>query len=809
MKRLKFEIIKLPRHFFSNSPVKLSNSERIDLLLINFEESVKEMKRFLQESGYSRRHFFNSNVKISDTFGGKSEAFKKNILMRADELTESEFSKSIITLGSIYRYKEAEALFRVAKLNFPYSSDIFSSMIYSYGKVGEYQEALKLFEDAVINPSIHPNKKMFEALLEAYSVQVEKQLLRASALDERILESSSSIYRQAHSERVLNEISIEPALKIYREMLQLKFSPSISTITRIIRLAGRLKRYSLIEDMQRECERLNLKFDSQAFEVLLFAQMQCCRCEEAEETLKKASLNLEPKDLGRLLNVLLFGYCKLRRPLEVNKLLKQFHKFEIELSPSSISFVIGTFSKCGFIKDAEEYFEKLKLKSMNSFSLIIPAANHLLAAYLRDDNFDKFFSLVDELSSNRDQFTNTMIFEALSRSPKDQNRLSKEIEQTKLHVTRKSLSPMELASLFKCLFTHFEGDDRLIKDFVYYLQQEIKESSEENRKELQMILLDVFAKLGEWDQSINTIESIINIESESRGNHPIDPIIFAKLMTAAGPNPERIEFVFNWMNKLKCWRDPSISTAAMEFYWKAGHSQEARELWEEIKSKRNKAKSFSVAISVMAQILLKEEGPFTALNHLNHYKTLWNDLSVQMYLQAIRLSGTDSSRTVAEFFFEKAIKMNPPPSIEVCNEVLISTLNSKESLSRVSTWMCQSGAHPNVQTINILTNENGNIEIAEKLINEMIKAGGHPSNELLLRMISGQLNLSKELGNPLHLSAETYSNLLLTRPSPSDKIKLNLYTIWYNFFIKSGHFEKAEKIKDEIRKLKIPLDVDF
>ena len=135
------------------------------------------------------------------------------------------------------------------------------------------------------------------------------------------------------------------------------------------------------------------------------------------------------------------------------------------------------------------------------------------------------------------------------------------------------------------------------------------------------------------------MKSIIAIESDSRGNNAIDPLIFAKLMTSAGPNPERIEFVLNWMKKLKCWRDPAILTAAMEFYWTAGNSEEARELWEEIKSKRNKAKSFAVAISVMAQILLKEEGPFAALSHLNHYRNLWNDSSIQIYLKATRLSG--------------------------------------------------------------------------------------------------------------------------------------------------------------------------
>ena len=81
--------------------------------------------------------------------------------------------------------------------------------------------------------------------------------------------------------------------------------------------------------------------------------------------------------------------------------------------------------------------------------------------------------------------------------------------------------------------------------------------------------------------------------------------------------------------------------------------------------------------------------------------------------------------------------MNPPPSIEVCNEVLVSVLNNKDSLFKVTNWMRQSGTHPNVQTVNILANEN--IEIADNLVNEMIKAGGKPSNELLLRIISGHL----------------------------------------------------------------------
>ena len=149
--RFKLQIIKLPRHYFSLSA---PNSERIDSLLSNFEESVKEMKRFLQDNGYSRRHFFNSSAKISDTFEAKSEKFKETILKRADELNESDFSKSILNLGSIYRYKGSRKSLSSGKLNFPHSSDIFSSMIYSYGKVGEYQEALKLFEHVVLNPSI-------------------------------------------------------------------------------------------------------------------------------------------------------------------------------------------------------------------------------------------------------------------------------------------------------------------------------------------------------------------------------------------------------------------------------------------------------------------------------------------------------------------------------------------------------------------------------------------------------------------------------------------------------------------------------
>ena len=89
---------------------------------------------------------------------------------------------------------------------------------------------------------------------------------------------------------------------------------------------------------------------------------------------------------------MLFGYCKLRRPLEVNNVLKQFHKFGIEPNSSALSFIIGTFSKSGFIKDAEEQFNKLKSIEIGkkSSGLIVPAANHLLAVYLRDDNFDNF-----------------------------------------------------------------------------------------------------------------------------------------------------------------------------------------------------------------------------------------------------------------------------------------------------------------------------------------------------------------------------------------------------------------------------------
>ena len=89
----------------------------------------------------------------------------------------------------------------------------------------------------------------------------------------------------------------------------------------------------------------------------------------------------------------------------------------------------------------------------------------------------------------------------------------------------------------------------------------------------------------------------------------------------------------------------------------------------------------------------------------------------------------------------------------------------------------------------------------------MIKAGGKPSNEMLLRMISGQLELSKELGDSLHLTAEKYSNILLERSS--DQIKFNLYKIWYKYFIKNGQIEKAEKIKEEIINLKLPLDEEF
>ena len=314
----------------------------------------------MQESGYSRRHFFTENSKISEKFEDKTLRFKENILQRVNELSEWEFCKSILSLGSIYRWKEAEIVFKEAKLKYSESADIYSSMIYAHGKVGNYIEALKVFEELLGKSSNLLNKNMLEGLLEAYSVYVEKQILTANSMNEQTLETSNSIYRQTNSERILMEISMDPALKIYSQMLQLKFAPSISTLTRIIRLAGRLRRFSVIEDMERECERLLLKFDAQAYEVLIFAQMNCGRSEEAEESLKRALSTCTVEEFPRLLNVMLFGYCRLRRPSEANRLLNHFEELGVEPSTSSLSFLVGTTAKCGFINDAENFYKKLK-----------------------------------------------------------------------------------------------------------------------------------------------------------------------------------------------------------------------------------------------------------------------------------------------------------------------------------------------------------------------------------------------------------------------------------------------------------------
>lgn len=790
-------MIKLPRQFHQFSTV---STERIDSLINNFEKSVQEMKRFLQESGYSRRHFFNdSKNAISRKFEGESQKFKLSLLNQSAKLTEFDFSKSILSLGSIYQWKEAEVVFNVAKMKFPTCSDVYSAMIYAYGKVGEYSLALKVFEEVVSKPSNSINKKMFEGLLEAYSVHVERQILIANSLDERALEFSDSIYRQARFERVLTEISMDPMIRIYNQMLQLKFLSSISTLTRIIRLAGRLRRYTVIEDMLRESERFSLKFDAQAFEVLIFAQMQCGRSEEAEDTLKKALNCIGHEEMSRLLDVMLFGYCRLRRPLEATKLLKRFEDQGLKPSSSALSFLIGTAAKSGIISDAEEFYQKLKQQSMHhsDTNLLVPAANHLLAAYLRDNNFEKFFTLIEEFDQNvRDQYTNTMLFDALSRC-KNQQRLSKEIEHIKkLHVAKTNLSCMELSALFRCLFTHFEGDDVLIQNFVKYIQDEIKERSDDKRKELQLILLDVFSKLKEWDRSVELVETLISSDLSI-----VDPIVFAKLMTAAGANAERIEFVLNWMGRVKCWRDPAILTAAMDLYWQAGYSLEARDLWEEIKCRRNKARSFSVAIAVQAQILLKEDGPAAALNHLNTYQNLWNDTAVQVYLKASRLSGSIGSQEIERFFFDRLVRMNPPPSIEVCNEVLIFIRNKQESLERVVEWMCLANCHANVQTMNVLLAEIENRNYlgvaAERLLSEMLRAGAKPSDELLLRIISGQLEHSKDVDtNP----AESNSKILLERPL-DPQIRAKLYLLWYNYFVKSGQTEKANEIQLEINKI--------
>ena len=795
MKRFKFQII--PKRVLTNIST-VESTERIDSLLIKFETSIKEMKKYLQESGYSRRHFIkeDNTRRISDKFEDESLKFKEMILKRSNELNEWEFCKSILNLGSIYRWKEAEIVFKEGRLKFPESSDIYSSMIYAHGKVGNYVEALKLFEESSLKNIL--NKKMFEGLLEAYSVHVEKEILEANSLDEESCNftcNNDSIYRQMHTERILMEISMEPALKVYSKMLKLNFKPNISTLTRIIRLAGRLRRFSVIEDIQRECERFLIKFDAQAYEVLIFAQMNCGRSEEAEETLKRALNDCTIEEFSRLLNVMLFGYCRLRRPLEANRLLKLFEELGVQPSNSAISFLVGTSAKCGFINDAEGFYKKLKLSK--SSNLLIPAANHLLSAYLREDNYEKFFNLIDELGLERDKYTNTILFDALSRS-KDHERLSKEMKLTKFNVMKSNLSPMELSSLFKCLFSHFEGDNELIKEFSDYVI--IEGYQIENRKEIEIILLDVFSKLKEWNRCIELVESLIKIKIE-----PLT-LIFSKLMTAAGPNPEKIEFVLNWMKSSNCWRDPAILTAAMEFYWQAGYSIESRELWDEIKSKRNKAKSFSIAISVMSQILLKEEGPISALNHLNIYKKLWNDEAIQVYLKSLRLSGLNESKEIETFFFEKVIKMNSPPSIDVCNEVLISILPKKEIiLNRIINWMCQSGCHPNVQTMNILLSDERDDErdsmrlAAEKLLDEMIKVGGRPSDELLLRIISGIIYKLKESSSTL--KPESYSKILLNRTNLNPQIKFNLFLIWKKYFEKFGQIEKVEQIKLEIDKI--------
>lgn len=795
-KSLQLSLLKLPQKNYET----LKNTERIDSLLKNFENSVREMKRFLQERGYSRRHFFSpSDSEISQNLKEKSENFKETILNRADELCEWEFTKSILNLGLIYRWKEAEILFERAKLRFPQSTDIFSAMIYTYGKVGLYTEALKVFEEVVAKPSSQLNLKMFEALLEAYSVHVERQILAANSLDERSLETGDSIYRQAHLERILSEISMDPAIKIYNQILELKFSPTISTITRIIRLAGRLRRFSLVEDMQRECERLNLKFDPQALEVLIFAQMQCGRLEQAEETLYRTKDILErlpEEDLRRILNVMLFGYCRFRRPLEAKRLLDTF---KIEPSPSALSFLVGTAAKCGFIKDAEEFYKKLAVSNSQTTNILVPAANHLLSAYLRDADIQKFFELIDQLGpENRDKYTNTMLFDALSRS-QDLNRLSKEIEQVKVYLSRTNLSSMELSSLFKCLFAHFEGEDLLIKDFVKYVQGEIQERSEESRKELQLILLEVSSKQREWDRCVEIVRELMKTSLIP------DPLVFAKLMTAAGPNPERIEQVLNWMRRVKCWRDPAILTAAMEFYWQAGCSNESRALWEEIKGKRNKARSFSVAIATMSEILLKEEGPLSALNHLNLYKNLWNDTALRVYLKSLRLSASNSTEEISKFFFERATKMNPKPSVSVCNEILISCITKLEIIEKVADWMSQNGCHPNVQTVNILLatgpgNETTKLlKVACGLLDEMIKVGAKPSDELFLRIISGLLEGGPQ--NNQVPQAEFYSKVLLERPLTSPQTKLQIYSIWLKFFDKTGQLDKVQEIQEEIGKL--------
>jgi pentatricopeptide repeat protein len=812
-----FQIIKCSRYNFSTF------KERIDTLLSVFEESVRETRRVLQENGFSRRHFLcetSGNARIRTSFQAESEKLRMEILSRVDELNEFEFSKSILSLGSVYRWKDAESVFRIAKLKFPHCSDIDSAMIYAYGKIGKYSSALMVFEEASRRKQI--NYKMFEALIEAYSVHAERQILDANVTDTDSLEvSNNPVYRQAHSERITNEISLDPVLRTYQQMIQLNFIPRISTITRIIRLAGRLRRFGAIENMLRECERLNIKFDTRAYEVLMFAQMQCGRSDEAEETLRRAlqQFGYDSVDSPRFLNVMLFGYCRLKRPLEANRLVKQFSAVGVEPNCSALSFLVGTAAKCGFVLDARELFVKLSqaLKSSSSAdnSLRTPAANNLLSAYLRESDYDSFYALLDELDGeppaffSRDRYTNVMVFDALNRS-RNPERLRSEIERIKVHLNQNSkVSPMELSALFRCLFTHFNGDEALLREFIDYLQSQIRDRNDESgKRELRMILLDVFSKLGEWEKCVELVEMILL--EHSRTTLAVDPAVFAKLMLAAGPNSHNIEFVFAWMDRVKCWRDPAILVSAMDLYLQADCLEPIRILWEEeVKIRRNRAKTLSVAISIMARVFLLEEGPISALIHLNNYRSLWDNVSVQVYLKASRLSNTLGSLEAEGFFFERIHKSNPPPNVDVCNEIIPFVVNRPDSLKRVVDWMCESGCHPNVQTVNILLSVGSASEsakdafdAAQRLVEGMMRAGANPSDELLLRMISGHLERSGKLNDAFHSKAEVFSNHLNQRQEQvTPQHHLNLYRLWQVYYSKHGRQDKLDQLQQEIEKL--------
>jgi len=454
----------------------------------------------------------------------------------------------------------------------------------------------------------------------------------------------------------------------------------------------------------------------------------------------------------------------------------------------------------------------LQASSNSSESLLkTPAANQLLSAYLRDNNYSAFYEFIEELdcerpeSFSRDQYTNVLIFDALSRS-RNPERLRSEVNRIKSRLNQSNLSPMELSALFRCLFTHFDGDEALLREFIGHVQAQIEgRNDESSKKELRMILLDVFSKLHEWEKCVELVESLV----EDGHGTSVDTLIFGKLMAAAGPDNARIRLVFNWMERVKCWRDPAILISAMDLYFQADRFGAARILWEEVKSRRNRAKSLSIAVSIIARILLIEEGPISALTHLNGYRLLWDNTSVQVYFKASRLSNTIGPSEAESFFFERAFKTNPPPNIDVCNEVLIFIVNREDSLNRLVDWMCESGCHPNVQTINIFLSNTGSeaaFTAAERLIDGMIQVGASPSDELLLRIISAQLERSMEPNDSFQIRAEAYSNLFSQRPQASPQNRLNLYKIWGKYYLKHGRLDKLDLLREEIEKLPVSLE---